>query len=87
MTAPNPAPRPDLGDISQFSDFARECERHKLATKSSLLWWMRYRHQNGLIASGAVIEKRPNPTSKRPMLFIVRPRFIDWLSNGNPEAA
>ncbi len=88
MTAITPSPRPDLDDITPFSDFARECERRKLATKTQLQWWMRFRETNGLAKSGAVVEMRPNPASKRPMLFVVRPRFVDWLlSQAAPEAA
>ena len=70
-----------LSDITAFTDFVRECERQKLATKGQLQWWLRYRNKNGLSATGAVIEKRVNPHSKRPILFVVRPRFVAWLLN------
>lgn len=87
MTAPSAlsGKAPDLSDITPFTDFVRECERQKLATKGQLQWWLRYRNENGLTSSGAVVEKRPNPRSKRPMLFVVRPRFAAWLAGA--EAA
>ncbi|NVZ07676.1 hypothetical protein HW932_00190 [Allochromatium humboldtianum] len=76
-----------LTDFAHFPDFARECERNKIATKAQLQWWLRYRRENGLLASGAVVEKKINPSSKRPMLLIVRPRFIEWLTNSHTAAA
>lgn len=89
MTAPTDPTRPPLGlsDIVPFVDFCREAEKLKLATRSGLQWMLRYRHENGLIASGAVVEKRLNPTAKRPALFIVKPRFIAWLANDSQKAA
>ncbi|NEV61650.1 hypothetical protein [Thiorhodococcus minor] len=77
----------DLSDIVPFADLIRECEKKGIATKGQLTWWARYRHENGLTSSGALVEKRANPRSKRPMLFVVRPRFIDWLANGHQAAA
>jgi len=77
----------NLEDITQFADFCRECEKRKLATRTQLQWWARYRSDNGLLASGAVVEKRPNPKSKRVMLFVVRPRFVAWLANGHQAVA
>ena len=72
-----------LTDIVHFADFIRECEKQKLATRGQLQWWVRYRDENGLTSSGAVVEKRPNPKSKRPLLFVVKPRFVAWLSGGS----
>ena len=69
-----------LADIAPFPDFIRECEKTGVATRGQLTWWARYRHENGLIASGALVEKRVNPRSTKPMLFAVRPRFVDWLA-------
>ena len=77
----------DLSDIIPFADFCREAEKRKLATRAQLQWWMRYRDQNGLKASGAIVEKRINPTAKKAMLFVVRPRFVEWLTNSHPAAA
>ena len=78
-SAPSGTPL-DLSDITSFADFVRECERKKTATKGQLQWWLRYRAENGLTASGAIVERRANPRSKRPMLFVVRPKFIAWLA-------
>lgn len=77
----------DLGDVIPFAAFCREAEKRKLASRATLQWWLRHRAQNGLLASGAVVEKRINPTSTKPMLFVVKPRFIDWLTNSHPTAA
>ena len=85
MTAPTDTPadhRLDLTDFVPFPDFCRQAEKLNLATRTQLQWWMRYRHQNGLIGSGAIVEKAVNPKSSRKMLFVVRPRFIDWLASG-----
>ena len=77
----------DLSDIVTFADFCREAEKRKLATRTALQWWMRYRRENGLLSSGAVVEKRANPRSKRALLFVVRPRFVEWLTNSHQHAA
>lgn len=76
-----------LEDLTPFADFARELERKKIATRSSIAWWMRYRDTNGLKASGAIIEKRVNPKARRPMLYANRARFAAWLSQSDTKAA
>jgi hypothetical protein len=80
----NPA---TLEDLTPFADFSRELERKKVATRSSLAWWMRYRATNGLLASGAIIEKRISPTARKPVLYVNRARFIAWLSQSDAQAA
>lgn len=90
MSAPLATPQAqglDLDDIVPFADFCREAEKRKLATRPSLQWWARYRHENGLISSGAIVELRANPKSKRPLLFVVRPRFVQWLTQSHRHAA
>lgn len=77
------APTLSLEDIAPFRVFAAECERGKIATEHQLRWWVRFRDENGLSACGAVVERRPNPRSTRPMLFIVRPRFAAWMAGGS----
>ncbi|NCA71463.1 MAG: hypothetical protein EOM91_15495 [Sphingobacteriia bacterium] len=81
-----PAPT-TLEDLTPFADFMRECERKKVATKSQLAWWLRYRDTNGLLSSGAVIEKRVSPAAKRPLLYANRSRFVAWLSHSDSQAA
>ncbi len=76
-----------LDDLVPFADFARECEKRKVATVSQLAWWLRYRENNGLLSSGAVIEKRVNPKARRPMLYANRGRFVAWLSQSDTKAA
>lgn len=85
MTDPNPT-APDISDFAPFPDFARECERKRVATKPQLAWWMRYRQTNGLLSSGAIVEKRVSPTGKRPLLYVNRPKFIAWLSTSDRAA-
>ena len=70
----------ELSDITPFPAFARQCETQGIATKTQLQWWLRFRSENGLSQSGAIVEKRPNPRSKRPMLFVNKPRFASWLA-------
>lgn len=85
---PAPASTPlDLSDIIPFADFVRECEKRKLATKGQIQWWLRFRAENGLLASGAIVERRINPRAKKAMLFVVRPRFVAWLSQCDTQAA
>lgn len=72
-----------LEDLTPFADFARECELKKVATRSQLAWWLRYRDTNGLKSSGAVIEKRFSPKAKRSRLYANRARFVAWLSTSD----
>lgn len=72
-----------LDDLTPWTAFVDECEKKKVATKSQLAWWCRYRETNGLKASGAVIEKRLSPNSKRPRLYANRSRFAGWLSTSD----
>lgn len=81
---PNPtttpaAAAPALGDIVPFKKFAQQFERQGLGTEFSLRWLVRFRAQNGMLKSGAVIEKR-TPGAARPKLFINAPKFASWLA-------
>ncbi|WP_373510376.1 hypothetical protein [Thiocapsa sp.] len=76
-----------LEDLSPFSDFSRECEKKKVATRAQLAWWLRYRQTNGLLSSGAIIEKRISPTARKPVLYVNRPAFVAWLSGADTKAA
>jgi hypothetical protein len=84
---PHAADRPadQLSDFVPLVAFAREYERQGLGTKDSLRWLARYRAQNGLLKTGAVVELR-TPGARRPRLLINRPRFVAWLA-GKPCAA
>ena len=55
----------DLSDVLPFAVFCREAEKCKLASRATLQWWLRHRAQNGLLASGAVVERRINPLAKK----------------------
>jgi len=72
-----------LGHIYPFGKFATLFERQGLGTEFSLRWLVRYREQNGLLASGAVIEKR-TPGHQRPRLFINAPKFAAWMAQSDP---
>jgi hypothetical protein len=76
-----------LKDLAPFAVFVRECEKEGVATKGQLNWWLRYRKTNGLLSSGAIIEKKISPTARRPMLYAHRPRFAEWLSTSDTQAA
>ena len=62
------------------------CEQRGIATEQQLRWWARYRDVNGLIESGAMVEKRPNPTSRRPQLYVVVPRIVEWMATPSRKA-
>jgi len=72
-----------ISDIQPLLRFAEECERSGTARLYQIQWWVRYRNENGLMDSGAVIEKRANPRSKRARLFVNVPRFTHWLATNS----
>jgi hypothetical protein len=76
---------PDLTDFQTFKAFAADFERQKLGTEHTLRWLARYRKDNGLLASGAMVELK-STGSKKPRLLVNRPRFAAWLAN-RPAAA
>jgi hypothetical protein len=45
----------------------------------ALRWYLRFRADNGLLESGAVVEVRPSPNSKQPMLFIDAEKWHRWM--------
>ena len=57
---------------------------HLFASEESIRWYLRNRHINGLIESGAVLEVRLRPTQKRPQIRIVEPAWFDWM-RGNGQ--
>jgi len=69
-----------LSDIQALPNFIKDCEEQGIATEHQIRWWLRYRNENGLISSGAITEKRPNPKSHKPMLFVIVPRFVAWMA-------
>jgi len=76
-----------LDDIQALPRFIKNCERRNLATAQQIRWWLRYRETNGLLDSGAVTEKRPNPSSRKPRLFVVVPRFVNWMATTQKRTA
>ncbi len=45
----------------------------------SLRWELRFRHDNGLIRDGVVVERRADPRATRPSLLISPSRYFAWL--------
>lgn len=45
----------------------------------ALRWELRFRHENGMIENGAVIERRADPRASRPSLLISASRYFAWL--------
>jgi hypothetical protein len=82
-TSPALADPGALADLKLFQDFIRDCEELGLCTGNQLKWWCRYRAKNGLTKCGAVIEKRVDPKSKRPLLVVDVPLFTRWLKTNS----
>jgi hypothetical protein len=91
MTDENPTPTTSaalaLSDIVPLRNFAKECEQAGVCTKHQINWWNRYRHENGLLECGALVERQATPGSKRPCIFVVRPRFLAWLTSPSATRA
>jgi len=63
-----------LDDVSRPEAFARRYP-DVVGSISRLRYLLRHRDGNGLTESGAVIQRGKS-------LFIVRPRFLDWILRG-----
>lgn len=63
-----------LDDIARPEAFARRYS-DVVGSISRLRYLLRHRQGNGLVSSGAVIERGRS-------LYIVRPRFLDWILKG-----
>ncbi len=50
-------------------------------------WEMRFRHENGLMADGVVIERRADPKASRPSILISPSRYFDRLKRLSRGAA
>lgn len=64
---------------SALADFQRvpafiEANR-EVVSEGKARWWLRHRHENGLISSGAVVEVEGN-------LYVNVPRFVAWFQAG-----
>ena len=78
---------PNLSDIYSFQRFVAEVWTPQgLGTEYNLRWFLRYREKNGLLASGAVVEKF-TPGAQRPRLYINKPKFAAWLAESDHQAA
>ena len=79
------AQSPDLADFLPFKKFAVEFERQGLGSESSLRWLARFRHANGLIRSGALVEIK-TPGHTRARLLVNKRAFAAWLATQNTAA-
>jgi hypothetical protein len=57
----------------------REAHPDVHTSMESLRWELRFRHDNGLVASGAIIERRSDPNASRPTLLISPSRYFRHL--------
>ena len=65
----------ELDDLATTKDIIREFSsmaENGLLTENSLRYMLRERHNNGLVESGAVLEKG------RHLIFVI-PRFLKWF--------
>lgn len=60
---------------------------HAHTSMNALRWELRFRHQNGLVDSGAVIERWADPKASRPTLLISPSRYFGWLRAASRGAA
>ena len=80
QTAPHgAAPAPDITDFQTFKAFAADYERQGLGTEHGLRWLARFRHENGLIQTGAMVEIK-TPGATRARLLVNRRLFPQWLA-------
>lgn len=86
MSTAIPEKHPQLSDFVPFTKFATEYAKQGLGSPESLRWMVRFRKENGMLESGAVIELR-NPGSRRPRLIINRHKFPEWLASGGQGVA
>ena len=49
------------------------------SSMNALRWELRFRRENGLVESGAVVERRADPRATRGALFISPTRYFEWL--------
>lgn len=68
-------------DIVPAPHFVKENAGKNGMSENQLRWLFRNRKINGMAKSGAVIEKTGRyGKGKRPMLFVVVPKFVEWLA-------
>lgn len=56
-------------------------------SEHSLRWELRFRHQNGLIAEGVVMEVRADPNASRGRLLVSPSRYFARLRRNQGRAA
>lgn len=63
-----------LDDLTRPEAFAKRYP-DAVGSPSRLRYLLRHRHTNGLVASGAVVERGRS-------IYLVKPRFLDWIVHG-----
>lgn len=75
---------PALTDYVGLQRFIMEVwEAQGLGSADSLRWMLRHRRGNGMLESGAIVEKR-TPGRATPRLFVNVPKFAAWLAESDP---
>ncbi len=72
----------ELTELCTVAAFARKYP-NIVPSETALRWYLRERHTNGLVSSGAVVEIRQRSEQIRPKILIRGPRFAWWLINHN----
>ncbi len=70
----------ELNELCSVAEFARRYP-NIIPSESALRWYLRERHHNGLLATGAVVELRQRSDQMRPKILLCEPRFAWWLIN------
>ncbi len=52
-------------------------------SEDAIRWELRFRADNGLLESEAVLECRADPKATRPKILISPSRYFSWLRNQN----
>ncbi len=75
-------------DYLPARQFFDQCGRRYYTSQSAFRWDLRHRHENGLVASGAVIERFAAGTRSHPRLLVSESRLIrHWREESQARAA
>jgi hypothetical protein len=66
---------------------AAEDDPETYGTADSVRWLLRNRKTNGLLESGAVVERINRPGQTRPKLTIVHPKWVMWKATPHKNQA
>lgn len=71
-----------LGATFRLPDFYRR-NAHLFPSEESLRWPLRFRHDNGLVESGAVLEVWARPGQSRPKILIDESKYLTWMRDNS----